>query len=136
MGAADHLVRSGAGVSFLVLEASNWTGGRTHALSFGHESVGKVVVERGSNWVCGWGGSSAGARKHAPNVLENPVHALARRANLSLAYIPGSSQNMSNYAAVFDAEGKNADPDGALRRRANDAYDCLNATSWNSSISV
>ena len=45
MAAADSLAR--ANVSFLVLESSNRTGGRTHAITFGHSDVWRGVIERG-----------------------------------------------------------------------------------------
>ena len=51
MAAADSLAR--ANVSFVVLESSNRTGGRSHAITFGDSSVWRGVVERGSNWVSG-----------------------------------------------------------------------------------
>jgi hypothetical protein len=50
---------------------------------------------------------------------------------------------MSNYAAVFDAAGKSADPTGALRKKANAALDCFNSTvcgknapGYNSSVTL
>ena len=133
MAAAHHLARHN--VSFAVLEANNWTGGRSHATQFGDASVREFIVELGSNWVHGVGGGAAGALPDKPNVPENPVHVLAREANLSMVLIPGSSQNMSNYAAVLDVNGVDADPAGQLRTRANQAYDCVNTTTWNHSES-
>lgn len=126
MAAADSLAR--ANVSFVVLEASNHTGGRSHAFEFGHPSVGKFVFEQGSNWVHGAGGGAAGATDDAPNA-PHPVHELALREGLRMTRIPGSADgNMSNYAAVFDVNGRDADATGELRRRANAAIDCLNET--------
>jgi hypothetical protein len=61
-------------------------------------------------------------------VKTNSMHDLAERAQLKTALIPGSTQNMSNYAAVFDATGKSADPTGALRDKANAALACFNGT--------
>ena len=49
--AADQLAR--ANVSFVVLESTNRTGGRSHAITFGDPAVWRGVVERGSNWVSG-----------------------------------------------------------------------------------
>ena len=141
MGGADHLLRnkkwSAANKTLLVLEASNITGGRTRPLAFGDSVIGgkKWIVERGSNWVCGWGGGSGGTRGQ-PDVTENPVHVLARKANFTMTYIPGSSQNMSNYQAVLDENGKRVDLDGKLRRKANKAWDCINATDWNNTITT
>jgi len=133
MAAADSLAR--ANVSFVVLEADTWTGGRSHAIEFGDPSVGKVVFEEGANWVSGDGGlnapypgGAAGVTKDAPNA-QHPVHKLALQEDLRMAFIPGGADgNMSNYAAIFDPEHHNADPDGALRHRATAAIDCLNST--------
>ena len=47
MAAADSLAR--ANVSFVVLEATNRTGGRTHALTFGDPAIWRGVVERGKH---------------------------------------------------------------------------------------
>jgi polyamine oxidase len=128
MGAADYLARHNFS-SFLVLEASGRTGGRTHALpAFGHDSVGKFVVERGSNWVQSTLGGAGANTKAAPNVRFNPMQLLAEKYKLHTTLIHGSTQNMSNYAAVYDADGVRADLDGSLRARANAAYDCLNVT--------
>jgi monoamine oxidase len=129
-GAADHFGSNNFS-SYLVLEGSNRTGGRTHALpDFGHDSVGKYVIERGSNWISGVGGGASLNHKKegAPNVKEHPMLVLANKVGVKLTYIYGSSQNMSNYGAVYDTNGVNADPDGALRRKANQAYDCLNTS--------
>lgn len=121
MAAADYLAR--ANVSFLVLEASNRTGGRTHAIEFGHPSVGKFNFEQGSNWVCGTGGSK---QHHVPKA-PNPVIELAKQEGLQTVLIPGATDgNMSNYFAVFDENGEDADPTGELRQRANAALACLN----------
>ena len=134
MGAADHIVRAKAGVTFTVLEARNDTGGRTRAMPFGDDSPagpGKFIVERGSNWICGVGGGGAGHDVHpaAPSgPTTNPVHDLAVRMGMKRTLIPGSTQNMSNYAKVFGVNGTDADPTGALRDAANAALDCVNAT--------
>jgi len=70
-------------VSFLVLEAGPTTGGRSSAMQFGHESVGKFVLERGSEWVCGIGGGAAGHYDNMPSKpTENPVYRLAVEAGL------------------------------------------------------
>ena len=107
MSAAATLAR--ANVSFLVLEVSNRTGGRSHAVEFGDPRVWRGVVERGSNWVSGvapphvvkgGAGGVAKGMKHLP--YENPVRTLAREANISLTRIPGSADgNMSGYDVVF-----------------------------------
>jgi hypothetical protein len=137
MAAADSLAR--ANVSFVVLEATNRTGGRSHALPhFGHPSVWSGVVERGSNWVSGVAppgvvkaGAAGVARglEHLP--WENPVYTLARRVNLSTVRVPGSADgNMSGYAAVYASDGDiSGDPHGDIRERANRALDCINS-SW------
>jgi len=123
MAAADHLAR--ANMSFVVLEASNRTGGRTKSIEFGDASVGKYVFEQGSNWVCGSGATKV--RKGNPNVLTNPVLDLAKQEGLRTVRIPGAADgNMSNYFAVLDENGQNADPTGTLRRKANAALACLN----------
>lgn len=125
MSAAHHLAQ--AGVSFVVLEADNRTGGRTKALEFGHESVGKFIFEQGSNWVCGAGDESA--KGNSPSVLENPVLTLAKEQGLKTAYIQGATDgNMSNYYKVYDEFGNDADPSGELRDAANAALACLNRT--------
>jgi len=135
MGAANHL--SKAGVKFLVLEADNRTGGRTKAITFGNPDVGQYVFEQGSNWVCGLGTERTDA--HSPSVRRNPVLDLSKQAGLETALIPGATDgNMSNYFAIFDEYGQKADADGELRKKANDALDCLNRTapSAKSSVSV
>ena len=136
MAAADSLAR--ANVSFVVLESSNRTGGRSHAITFGDSSVWRGVVERGSNWVSGvappgvqkgGAGGVAKGMKHVP--WENPVYTLAKQVGLSMARIPGSADgNMSGYNAVYTSGGDiNGDPGGRIRTRGNAALDCLNS-SW------
>jgi hypothetical protein len=68
-------VRSKQNVTFTVLEARNETGGRTRAMTFGDASVGRYVLERGSNWVCGVGGGTGGQRvtPPAPDIRTNPI---------------------------------------------------------------
>ena len=128
MSTADYLHRHNL-TDLMVLEASNRTGGRTHALpAFGHPAVGQFVVERGSNWVQSAGIGAAGNLPDAPSVRHNPMQVLAMRHGLRTTRIPGSTQNMSNYRAVYDALGRQVDRNGTLRARANAAYDCLNAT--------
>ena len=136
MAAADHLSR--ANVTFLLLEGTNRTGGRSRAMEFGDPNVWRGIVERGSNWVSGVAppnvkkGGAAGVAKgmtHLP--YENPIRTLSRRSNISTTRIPGSADgNMSGYDAVFTSSGDvNGDASGAIRARADAALDCVN-TSW------
>ena len=136
MAAADSLAR--ANTSFLVLESTNRTGGRSHAIEFGDPKVWHGVVERGSNWVSGvappgvqkgGAGGVAKGMKHVP--WENPVYTLALQANLSLTRIPGSCDgNMSGYDAVYSSNGSpDGDSSGQLRERADAMLDCVNS-SW------
>lgn len=125
MSAADQLARTDKNTKFVVLEASNRTGGRTHAFEFGRADVGKFVYEQGSNWVCGWGSGRGGKGK--PTVVTNPVFDLAKKEALRTVRIPGATDgNMSNYFKVYDSKGQDADPDGKIRRKANAALACLN----------
>ena len=142
MAAADALAR--ANVSFLVLEASNRTGGRVKPLQFGDPAVWRGVVERGANWVSGVAppgvtkGGAGGVAKGFENVpYENPIHALARKARLAMTRIAGSADgNMSAYDAVFTSSGDiNGDADGAIRRAADAALDCVNQ-SWARHVSI
>ena len=64
MAAADWLARNNA--TFLVLESTNRTGGRSRAFNFGDPRIWSGVVEGGSNWVSGVGGGAAGFLKSAP----------------------------------------------------------------------
>jgi hypothetical protein len=136
MSAADYLERAG-NVSFVVLESSNRTGGRSHATSFGDPAVWRGVVERGSNWISGVAplgsvdGGAAGARRHMKKMLPvNPVYVQAQKINLSLARIPGAADNnMSLYEAIYTPDGNvNGDPDRKIRKHANEALDCLNTS--------
>ena len=132
MAAADYLIRHGNLTNIVVLEASNRTGGRTIAIpAFGDAAtVGTFVVERGSNWVSGVGGGVAGVgMPKFPDVALNPMDVLATKYKLNTTRIVGSTQNMSNYFAVYDSNGERADASGDLRRRASEVYDgCANET--------
>lgn len=129
MSAAHHLHTNGE-QNFLILEASDRTGGRAHAFEFGHESVGKYVFEQGCNWVCGLGSTHKGSAY--PDVTINPVLTLAQDQNLRTVYIPGATDgNMSNYFRVYDENGVDQDADGTLRNKANDALACLNKAAPN-----
>lgn len=123
MGAADHLIRSKF-TNILILEGSNRTGGRTEAIKFGKESVGRVMVEVGSNWISGIPHSGG------PSGKRNPVYQQALKVQetgkFKLTLIPGGTQNMSNYIAVYDNNGSRVDLDGSIRKHANDVYDCMN----------
>lgn len=119
MGAAHALAL--ANQSFVVLESTNRTGGRSHALAgFGDPSVWTGVVERGSNWVSGVAppgvekGGAAGVAKGLEDLpSENPVHVLAREHKLTMVRIPGSADgNMTDYDAIYSSDGNiNGDPD-------------------------
>jgi hypothetical protein len=135
MAAADTLAR--ANVSFTLLEATKWTGGRSHAQEFGSPDVQRFVIELGSNWICGGclgptgscgNGGVAKGYDHIPS--ENPVWKIAREEKLSVKTIPGGADgNMSDYDAVYTTDGRvDGDPGRVIRERANRALDCLNAT--------
>jgi len=124
-------------VSFLVLESTDHTGGRSHSTPFGNPEVWRGVIERGSNWVSGVGGGAAGMTRRAPNKpSENPVHKLARQENLAMVRIPGGADsNMTSYDAVFTSVGDpNGDPGGVIRAKATAALDCLNATAGDAGV--
>ena len=136
MAAADSLARSN--VSFVVLEATNRTGGRTHAITFGDPKVWRGVVERGANWVSGVappgvekGGAAGVAAGLEKLPWQNPVYRLAKQERLRTVRVPGSADgNISGYNAVFRSNGDvNGDPGGAIRARANAALGCVNS-SW------
>lgn len=133
MAAADHLHK--AGVNLMVLEADSRTGGRTMALEFGSESVGKFIFEQGSNWVCGSGLEKQ--EKGNPAVLSNPVRDLMYQENLQVAFIPGATDgNMTNYYKVYDENGVNMDASGELRDRGNAALACLARIADSASVKV
>jgi predicted NAD/FAD-dependent oxidoreductase len=131
MGAAIELAKKN--VSFLVLEARDYTGGRTHAVQFGDENVWRGTFEEGSNWVCG-----VNRKADAPLDAWQPVHEIAKSMpdaglagdypGFATARVRGSTQNMPNYRAVYDAQMSPVDPDGSLRAHANAVVDCMNAT--------
>jgi len=108
-----------ANVSFTVLEAREYTGGRTHAMQFGDPSVGKFTMELGSGWLEG-SGDSGGPEKEPPL-----ISSLAEKMGLKTAFVPGSTQNMSNYKKVFTPDGAEADIDGKIRQAATAAYACI-----------
>ena len=127
-----------ANQSFVVLESTNRTGGRSHALAgFGDPRVWTGVVERGSNWISGVAppgvakGGAAGVAKGLENFPpENPVHALAREHALTMVRIPGSADgNMTDYDAIYSSDGDiDGDPRYRIRKAAQKALDCLNET--------
>lgn len=142
MAAADSLAQ--ANTTFLVLESTNRTGGRSHAIAFGDPKVWHGVVERGSNWVSGVappgvqkGGAGGVAKGYKEVPYENPVLTLARRANLSMTQIPGSCDgNISGYNVVYRSDGSpDGDSSGQLRARANAMLDCLNG-SWARKVGI
>jgi len=122
MGAAHHLHQSKS-TNFLVLEATNRTGGRSEAIKFGDPSVGQVMIEVGSNWLDGVP-YRGGPEHHLQPLYEEAL----RLKNFKLTRIPGGTENMSNYWRVYDSDGKRADTDGSIRHRAEKALDCLNRT--------
>lgn len=125
MAAADHLHKNN--VNFLVLEASDYTGGRTHSFQFGSDSVGKFTFEQGSNW--GQGTGHERSDKASPSITKNPIIELMKQENLATVVIPGSTDgNMTNYYKVYDEHGVDTDSSGELRRKANAVIDCINAT--------
>jgi len=117
MSAAHHLVQQG--VSVKVLEARSYTGGRTHSVQFGDASVGVHTMEIGSGWLES-SGFSGGPEKAGP-----PVSDMAAEFGLKTSWIPGSSQNMSNYKKVYGSDGAECDLDGSIRKKANEAYACI-----------
>ena len=138
MAAADSLVRAG-NVSFAVIESSNRTGGRTHAVAFGRLDVWRGVIERGSNWVSAVApegihhGGAAGVTKGMREMLPiNPVYVLAKQQNLSVVWESGGGDNnMHLYDAIYTTGGDvNGDPGRDIRTRANAALDCLNNSNF------
>jgi hypothetical protein len=121
MSAAHELAK--ANVSFIVLEARNYTGGRTHSIQFGNPSVSVNTMEMGSGWL----ESSGKATREGPEPGPPPLVKIARSMTppLKWSFIPGSSQNQSNYKHVYTADGKEGDPDGSIRDKANQAYACI-----------
>ena len=89
------------------------------AIQFGSDSVGKFTQEIGSGWLES-SGRSGGPEKGKP-----PVGAIADSIGLKTAWVPGSTQNMSNYKHVYTSDGKEGDADGSIRRAANAAYACI-----------
>jgi monoamine oxidase len=125
MSAAHTLAKNN--VSFIVLEAHNYTGGRTHAIQFGDPSVHVGTMEIGSGWLES-SGKATGDGPAAANVDNAPpLVALAKQMSppLKWSFIPGSSQNQSNYKRVLTADGKDGDADGKIRDAANAAYACI-----------
>lgn len=106
-------------VSFIVLEARNYTGGRTHAIQFGDPKVYQMTAEIGSGWLESSGKS--GGPEHSPP----PVWTYAQQHGLKVAFVPGSTQNQSNYKHIYAADGTDCDPDGSIRIAANKALDCI-----------
>lgn len=123
MSAAHQLAQHG--VSFKILEAREYTGGRTHSIQFGDPSVGVHTMEIGSGWLES-SGTSGGPEKAPP-----PLWAASQEMEppLKVAFVPGSSQNMSNYERVYTHDGQLADVDGKVREAANAAYACIGAAS-------
>ena len=68
-------------MSFVVLEASNRTGGRINSTEFGDPSVARVHIELGANWV------------HGSNE-KNMIYKLATMVGLDMARVPGSTANL------------------------------------------
>lgn len=106
-------------VNFIVLEARSYTGGRTHAIKFGSEKVYQMTAEIGSGWLES-SGNSGGPEKAPP-----PVYSLAKEIGLKTAFVPGSTQNQSNYNHIYSADGKDCDADGKIRKAANAALACI-----------
>lgn len=117
MSAAHHLAQHG--VTFKVLEARNYTGGRTHSIQFGSDSVGKFTMEIGSGWL------ESSAKSGGPEKGIPPVAGFANAHKLKTVFVPGSTQNMSNYGHVYAPGGKDCDADGSIRNKANKAYACI-----------
>lgn len=116
-GVAAASVLAAANVSFVVLEASNRTGGRIKAEPFGDSRVARISVETGANWIHGAG-------------PQNPVRQLALAIRLQSALVAGGTSNLSNYV-VYDDQGMRA-PDskvGPIVKKFNKAFDCCNSTS-------
>ena len=116
MSAAHELAQKN--VSFVVLEARNYTGGRTHSIQFGDPSVGVFTMEVGSDTLHSSG--TAGGPENAPPRLVTLADQMT--PPLKRAFISGSSQNMSNFRHVYTADGREGDPDDRIRDRANRAY--------------
>lgn len=125
MGVADQLERSKVS-NFLILEATNRTGGRTEAIEFGNSSVGRFMFEVGSNWICGTPRSGGPTHKLQP-VYEEALR-VKKTQKFDITLIPGGTQNQSNYRSVYDRNGRSVDGDGNIRRKANAVMDCMNKT--------
>jgi len=121
MGAADHLVRAKHN-NFLVLEATNFTGGRTHAFKFGDPSVGQFIMALGSNWI-------DGAPFHGgPSHKLQPIYEEALRLKKTFRITQEQQLTNDSVMYVYDSNGTQADVDGSIRRKAYKAIDCLNKT--------
>lgn len=120
MSAARQLALHG--VSFKIIEARNYTGGRSHAIQFGSDNVGTFTMEIGSGWL------ESSGKRGGPEHEIPPVVRFAQEYGLKTAFVPGSTQNMTNYGHIYTPEGiaKDCDHDGSIRKHANKAYSCLN----------
>lgn len=134
IGAASTLRAAGL-ESYVVLEASQSSGGRVRTFRFGDAATPptrQLWLEAGANWVSG-AGLGSGARW--PHKEVNPLFSLALRLNMSMVQVPGSATNMTNWGAA-GTDGKWADEDGARRERANKLKGCVSRISGTSRLTA
>lgn len=115
---AAGVLASAGNVSFVVLEATNRTGGRLIARQFGSPAVKQIVVEAGGNWVHGIDD------RHL-----NPLWPLIKQTQLVAGVVPGSTSNLSLYA-VYRSDGSRVS-DAYLNAACAEfarAYTCANVT--------
>ena len=124
---ASAVLRAAGLQSYVLLEASNRTGGRVNAFELGGGgAVGssyskRVILENGANWVSGAGPQDGSPWPHS---AVNPLFHLALRHNLSMVRVPGSATNMSNWN-VSSENGSWVDIDGARRNDVNAVRQCV-----------
>jgi monoamine oxidase len=111
-------------ISFIIVEASNRTGGRIHSSQFGHPDVAQIRIEVGANWIHGAGDN-------------NPLWQIARTVGLKTNRVYGSTANISNYA-VYDRNGELV-PGPRLHKLVDEfthAFNCANYTAQHSKKDV
>jgi hypothetical protein len=134
MSAADYLARHAGGpneVTFLVLESTHRTGGRTEAISLGGH-----VVETGANWISGvpMVGQSEDDACSLPggdcpqNIRTNPIMDVAINEGIAFAYdkMPFIAGQYGIVPVVLDKYGQITDHDQVARQKFKDALHCLN----------
>jgi hypothetical protein len=136
--AAVLINQSNASLRVVMMEASSRVGGRVQAVAFGSSDVGRMMIERGANWIQGMRLDCA----QPDRGIVNPMWEMKCASGMNGSLISGSEQEVRGLPVVVNngtlLTNLTSERLAQRERDISAAEDCAmdNATSYNATTSV